>query len=536
MKFWISENLCIDTDVETVKKQGLRIAVIGESGSGKSWLMAVIAEQAIQQGLQVIFIDVHGEYHPFAQVFENVLIIGGENADLPLNPDIIPVYMEAYRQGFNLDFNFREYLADEYEYGMLVEKILRALWRIQVNNPRPALWILEEAHLIAPQLKTREVLRRVGLIKAIATGGRKFGILLLMGTQRPAELDKTPLSQCYIRFFGKLTDLLDRKAVEDYLKPLKSDVLKTLRTGQFYVFGWFEKPTLVHVTSKRVTKHGAETPLVRPVKRIGRIKENVEQLRKMVEEILAKKRLEEEEKSKLRAKLRELEKALENERREKEELMKELDKLRMEIDILSRVKGVDKLTIEKAIMEVKQLSTKHVSDRSLLDKIKALEEENARLRKKLEELKTLRRVVSPEVVLTPIEERRIKEWVSNLKGRLRAFANTQSRKKLLKLLVSIDEKKEFYPEWISTEIGMSSGWARSNLKQLNLLFRVGIATLDGRTLTTSLVETRIVRRRIIFRNNLKEYVRVCLNMLVPGIDRSVVEKVLNEIYSYVYSL
>ena len=573
MKFRVSENLCIDTDAEVVKKQGLRIAIIGESGSGKSWTMAVFGEQAIQQGLQVVFIDVHGEYWSFREVFENVLVIGGENADLPLNPDILPVYAEAYRQGFSLDFNFREYLADEYEYGMLVERILRTLWRVQVNNPRPVLWVLEEAHLIAPQLKTREVLRRVGLVKAIATGGRKFGILLLMGTQRPAELDKTVLSQCYIRLFGKLTEKLDRKAVEDYLKPLNSDVLKTLQTGQFYVYGWFEKPRLIRVTSRRITRHGAETPVVRPVKRVGRVKKNVELLRKMVEDILARKRLEEEEKAKLKAEIRELEKALEKERREKEDLLKELDKLRMEIEILTRVKGVDKFTIEKAIMEVKQLSTKAM-DRGLLDKIKALEEENARLRKELEKLKTgkaievgkpsvrdesllakireleeentrlkreleelrKRKVAVPEVALSPMEERRIREWVSNLKSRLRAFANTQSRRKLLKLLVSIDEKREFYPEWISTEIGMSSGWARSNLKQLSLLFRVGIVTLDGKKLTTSLVESRVARRRVVYRNNIKEYVRVCLNMMVPGIDRSVVERTLNEIYSFVYSL
>jgi len=570
LKFRISENLCIDTDAEVVKKQGLRIAVIGESGSGKSWTMAVFGEQAIQQGLQVVFIDVHGEYWVFREVFENVLVIGGENADLPLSPDIVSVYGEAYRQGFSLDFNFREYLADEYEYGMLVERILRTLWRVQVNNPRPVLWVLEEAHLIAPQLKTREVIKRVGLVKAIATGGRKFGILLLMGTQRPAELDKTVLSQCYIRFFGKLTERLDRKAVEDYLKPLSSDVLKTLRTGEFYVYGWFEKPRLIRVTSRRITRHGAETPVVRPVKRVGRVKKNVELLRKMVEDILARKRLEEEEKSKLKAEIRELEKALEKERREKEDLLKELDKLRMEIEILTRVKGVDKFTIEKAIMEVKQLSTS--PDRDLLNKVRALEEENARLRKELEKLKTggaievgkpsvrdesllakireleeentrlkreleeLRKRKIPEVTLTPMEERRIREWVSNLKSRLRAFANTQSRRKLLKLLVSIDEKREFYPEWISTEIGMSSDWARRHLKQLSLLFRVGIVTLDGEKMSTSLVESRVLKRRVIYRNNIREYVRVCLNMLVPGVDRSVVERILNEIYSFVYSL
>jgi len=74
-----------------------------------------------------------------------------------------------------------------------------------------------------------------------------------------------------------------------------------------------------------------------------------------------------------------------------------------------------------------------------------------------------------------------------------------------------------------------------NFKQLSLIFRVGIVTLDGKKLITNLVESR-VRRRVVYRNNIKEYVRVCLNMMVPGVDRTVVDRVLNEIYSFVYGL
>ena len=195
---------------------------------------------------------------------------------------------------------------------------------------------------------------------------------------------------------------------------------------------------------------------------------------------------------------------------------------------LEAKKELQRLEAEKIL-----LSSQIIELQNLLRKIRELEEENTRLKRELEEL---RKRKIPEVTLTPMEERRIREWVSNLKSRLRAFANTQSRRKLLKLLVSIDEKREFYPEWISTEIGMSSDWARRHLKQLSLLFRVGIVTLDGEKMSTSLVESRVLKRRVIYRNNIREYVRVCLNMLVPGVDRSVVERILNEIYSFVYSL
>jgi len=544
MRFRVSDNLVIDTDRDVVRRQGLRIAIIGESGSGKSWLMAVIAEQAIQQGLQVVVYDVHGEYWTFAEIFENFLVIGGDNADLPLSVEGIDVYAEAYRQGFSLDFNFREYLADEYEYGILVEKILRKLWKIQVNSPRPTLWILEEAHLIAPQEKTREVMRRVGLIKAIATGGRKFGILLILGTQRPAELHKTPLSQCYIRFFGKLTDLLDRKAVEDYLKPYKSDILKVLKTGEFYVYGWLDEPKLITVTSKRVTRHGAETPLVKPIERGMKVKKSVEQLRKMFEEALRKKREEMSERARLLAEIDALKKQLEEERKAKAILEEKISKLEMELDILSRVKGVNKLAIEQAIMEIKELKlpkpvaslTAVKTDKvveKLKEKIRILEEENKRLRSTIEKY---RRESTP-ILLTPIEEKRIKEWVLNFKKRLEDYARNPTRKRILKTVISIDPGKEFFPEFIAGEVGVSSMWVAQCLKELHSMFKVGLLLEDGKEYTTSLVETRkLSRGRRVFRNNIRKYVISCLRMLVPTLPDLKANEVLNQVLSYIYAL
>lgn len=302
--FRLSSDFTIDTADDRVLKQGLRVAVIGESGSGKSWTMALIAEQAIAQGLQVMMIDPHGEYWTFAEKFPGVVVVGGDNADLPLGEDAIGVYAEAYRQGKILDFNLKEVFTDEETYGRMVEKILRQIWRVQVNDPRPAIWIMEEAHMECPQEKSPDVMRRVGLVKGIATGGRKFGVLLIMGTQRPAELHKTPLSQCWLRVFGKLTEKLDRDAVKDYMKPLSPDALKSLVTGEFYVYGWAAEPFKTTITSERLTRHGAETPLIAPIERVEIAERaSIDELRKMVEEKIKQKTEERSEIADLRGKL-----------------------------------------------------------------------------------------------------------------------------------------------------------------------------------------------------------------------------------------
>ena len=302
MKFELAPGLVIDSEDPRIQQQGLRIAVIGQSGAGKSWTIALIAEQALDQGLPVVIIDPHGEYWPLAEVYPQVLIVGGENGDLPLAEEAVQVYTQAYRRGSSLVFNLKDFFIDEEAYGRMVEKVLRSLWKAQVEEPRPALWVLEEAQLEVPQEKSPDVMRRVGLIKGIATGGRKFGVNLVLGTQRPAELHKTPLSQCWLRLFGGLAERLDREAVKDYLKPLSADELKNLTTANFYVFGWGE-PRLVKITDKRRTRHGAATPQMAPVARQETQRSSIHDLRELVEKALSKAGEEKTEIARLRAQL-----------------------------------------------------------------------------------------------------------------------------------------------------------------------------------------------------------------------------------------
>jgi len=297
-------DLVLDSDDERVQKQGLRIGFVAASGGGKSHAIALIAEQAKQQGAQIVFFDTHGEYWTFGEVFEDLLVIGGDNADLPLMEEAVDVYAEAFRKGKSLDFSFKEIFADDEIYGRIVEKILRALWKVQVNEPRPSLWILEEAQLLCPQDKNINTIRRVGLVKSIATGGRKFGLEFLLSTQRPAEISKTPLSQCWIRFFGHLDEPLDWKAVQPLLKGVKADSLGALRTGEFYVYGW-EKQTTVHrIDPKRLTRDAGKTILLAPLQRKNTAeKVSIDELRKLIENKLVNEADRQDELSSLKAKL-----------------------------------------------------------------------------------------------------------------------------------------------------------------------------------------------------------------------------------------
>jgi DNA helicase HerA-like ATPase len=57
----LAENLTLD--YSDFRYEGLRVAVFARSGSGKSNLAALFAEQALEQGHQTLVIEFLGEYN-----------------------------------------------------------------------------------------------------------------------------------------------------------------------------------------------------------------------------------------------------------------------------------------------------------------------------------------------------------------------------------------------------------------------------------------------------------------------------------------
>ena len=74
----------------------------------------------------------------------------------------------------------------------------------------------------------------------IAKEGRKYGVGLLLITQRPSELDETVLSQCGTMIALRMNNSKDRgyirSAVQDELQSMV-DLLPSLRTGEALISG-----------------------------------------------------------------------------------------------------------------------------------------------------------------------------------------------------------------------------------------------------------------------------------------------------------
>jgi hypothetical protein len=105
------------------------------------------------------------------------------------------------------------------------------------GKQQPLLIVLDEAHAY---LKAGDDSISSRTVQAIAKEGRKYGVGMLLVTQRPSELDETVLSQCGSIIALRMTNSRDKghvsSAMQDELRDL-ADILSSLRTGEAIISG-----------------------------------------------------------------------------------------------------------------------------------------------------------------------------------------------------------------------------------------------------------------------------------------------------------
>ena len=105
------------------------------------------------------------------------------------------------------------------------------------GRKQPLLIVLEEAH---NYLRSGENSIASRNVQRIAKEGRKYGVGLMLVTQRPSELDETVLSQCGTIIALRMNNSKDRgyvsAAIQDELRSIV-DLLPSLRTGEAIVSG-----------------------------------------------------------------------------------------------------------------------------------------------------------------------------------------------------------------------------------------------------------------------------------------------------------
>lgn len=108
------------------------------------------------------------------------------------------------------------------------------------KNDIPILLVCEEAHIYLPRDERSDYRASRKAIERIAKEGRKYGISLMVVSQRPSEVSDTILSQCSNFIALRLTNYLDQNYIKSLLPDSSStlvDMLPILSQGEAFIVG-----------------------------------------------------------------------------------------------------------------------------------------------------------------------------------------------------------------------------------------------------------------------------------------------------------
>lgn len=228
------------------------IAVLGKTGSGKSYAVRGIVEGLLDEGARVCIIDPTGAWNGLRSSATGksggypVVIFGGSHADLTLAGQ----YGEAIAETIGTSSTpaiIDTSLMRVGERTRFMADFADALIR---KNKGPLHLVIDEAHLFAPQGKVNspQAGEMLSATNNLVSLGRSRGLRIIMITQRPAKLHKDSLTQCETLVALRLIAPQDRNAVREWIednadKAKGNEIissLASLKTGQ----GWVWAPEL----------------------------------------------------------------------------------------------------------------------------------------------------------------------------------------------------------------------------------------------------------------------------------------------------
>jgi len=198
-----------------------RLAIVGTSGSGKTYAAKGLVEQLLEASARVCIADPLGVWWGLragadgATPGYSVVVFGGRHADVPLDESM------GAALGRLVGTRPLACVVDLSELGSAAARrrfmaaFAEALYE---TNREPLHLVLDEADLWAPQRPLPEANALLGRIEEIVRRGRVRGFIPWLITQRPAVVHKDVLSQADILIAMKLTSSQDRDAVGGWIE------------------------------------------------------------------------------------------------------------------------------------------------------------------------------------------------------------------------------------------------------------------------------------------------------------------------------
>jgi hypothetical protein len=185
----------------------------GSTGSGKSYLLRVLAEQILPH-TPVIILDREGEFATLREKYDVVLV--GPDGELPCSVETAAVVARSLLEtGVSAVVDLYELkAADRQEYvkrflTAMVEDLPKPAWPSMKN--RATVVIVDEAHLVCPQ-QSRSV--AAPSVIDLMTRGRKRGVVGILATQRISKLHNDAAAECGNVVVGRCAESDSARACE----------------------------------------------------------------------------------------------------------------------------------------------------------------------------------------------------------------------------------------------------------------------------------------------------------------------------------
>ncbi len=144
-------------------------------------------------------------------------------------------------------------------------RVLSAMMEAKMSGQYryPVFVFIEEAHNFVPPGSHNEIAQ---IIRKVASEGRKFGLFLVIITQRPGKIDQDILSQCNSEIILRVTNPIDQKAIIESGESISESVLNdlpSLNVGEAILVGQFVRtPVYVKIRPRESMEGGGDIDLV----------------------------------------------------------------------------------------------------------------------------------------------------------------------------------------------------------------------------------------------------------------------------------
>lgn len=209
-------------------------AILGVTGSGKSFLGFYLIEKCAEAGIKVICLDITGDYKRFLH-----------DAVLINQPSHIAQFLESSTSRIGI-IEFREpnrspIAATEVISKTVLEWCKTKRTETEIGEPKPrVLLVMEEAHALIPEWNSNpspNLRDTVNSTAQVFLQARKYGLGVMVITQRTANVVKSVLNQCNTIFAFQAYDETGFEFMRNYMGDHFVRALPTLKKRHGVIVG-----------------------------------------------------------------------------------------------------------------------------------------------------------------------------------------------------------------------------------------------------------------------------------------------------------